>query len=208
MTRSIQLAACVAALCAGSAQATVIEAVNGDAAPAAPFVLFTYDLGWLYTPAGSFGMNAIETRFGISPRADYNRTVILSIYDRLPSDGGTLLRTASFTPAPDAFVTVTFADLQVIGGTPFFVGFSNVNALGGNITSALNATSLGSAYTSNDGSFSQVTGSGFLTQPILRFSTVPEPSSGQLALFGLCVLTIVITSRTRGIRRPTVALRP
>lgn len=186
--------------------AQTVDSVNSSSTPANPFILFTQDLGWLYTPETSYLMNGVQTRFGISPRADYNRTVTLEIYSDLPASGGILLRATSFTPIADGFAGGSFADLPIIAGDAFFVGFRNVLSLGGNITSQIDAANLGAAYTSDDQSYSMVTTGGFLPQPILRFEyVIPEPGSSFLLSLGAASVLGFRSRRKRSEPAPRVA---
>lgn len=164
--------------------ATVLDSVNQNASPAATYVMPSQDLGWLYQPTTSYTLDAIQTKFGDSPRADYNRLVTLEIYSGLPSAGGVLLRSATFTPLREAFSGAGFAPLEIVAGQSVFVGFRNVISLGGNITNDIGAASLGTAYSSSDGSFSFPTTNFFSTQPILLFegAAIPEIHSGILVL--------------------------
>jgi hypothetical protein len=185
---------------APNTQAAVVDSINGSAEPANPFVLPSQDLGWLYQPTASYRLDAIVTRFGLSPRANYDRTVTVEIYSGLPANGGTLLRSVSFTPLANEFASATFPDLQVTAGNALFIGFRNVLSLGGNITSQAGAKNLGAAYTSDNGSYSTVTQGGFLTQPILVLQgSIPEPAT--VSMFGLGLIGLLIQRRRTGLGR-------
>jgi hypothetical protein len=171
------------------------------------------EVGWLYTPASSFSLSGIETKFSIPNLTTIeDRTVTVVLYQGgTPANGGTFLGSFAFNSALADNNTLgggTFATpISLTAGTEYFVGFENVgpaadstgpnsNDLGVNFTADSGATFLSNAYFDVSGSSTCNTGAGFvcedtntdiLGQPILAFlepSTVSTtPLPGTLPLF-------------------------
>ena len=57
------------------------------------------EVGWIYTPSFSYNLTGVGTKFGSGDP----RTITVEVYDELPSQGGTLLRSAIFSPVANAF---------------------------------------------------------------------------------------------------------
>lgn len=186
---NLAFAAAVAAFgVAGMAHAapTVADSVNGGATPFGG-TWTAAEAGWFYTPEFAYGLVGIETKFGAAD----SRTVTLEVYDEHPDLGGTLLRSGGFSPLDNAFAGAFFAELALIAGEDYFIGFRNLDGLGSNTTFGVGTTELpGGGWvdvidsgTYSTGPFTEV----FADRPILLFYTeaqvsVPEP--GTLALLG------------------------
>jgi hypothetical protein len=122
----------LAVLLCNAASAAVVDSFNADKNPAAG-AWGVSEVGWIYTPGSSYNLTGVRTKFGSGP-GSYSRTVTLEVYDELPSQGGTLLRSAAFSPLADAFAGGSFGSLAVTAGEDYFIGFRNVNNLGSNFT--------------------------------------------------------------------------
>jgi hypothetical protein len=187
---------------AGQARAgfVVADSINQNASPAAGYTWGATEVGWYYTPASSYDLVGVQTRFG---SAD-SRTVTVEVYDAYPGDGGVLLRSADFTPAADAFAGGVFAPLGLVAGHTYFVGFRNVGDLAVNVTLDDGATNLpgGLRFSfANDGSYVLGPETGFTAQPILQFlksSSTPEPASLTLLALGAIAQMGFAWRRRRG----------
>jgi len=123
-----------------AASAVVVDSFNADKNPdAEPWGVS--EVGWIYTPGSSYNLAGVRTKFGSGP-GSYSRTVTLEVYDELPSQGGTLLRSAAFSPLANAFAGGSFGSLAVTAGEDYFIGFRNVLNLGSNITGDPNSVSV------------------------------------------------------------------
>jgi hypothetical protein len=192
---------------------TIADGVNvGDAGDSGDY-WGASDVGWFYTPASSFSLSGIETKFSIPDGTSIeDRTVTVVLYaGGTPANGGTLLGSFGFNSALADNNTLgggTFATpISLSAGTQYFVGFENVGPaadstgpniddLGVNFTDDSGATFLSNWYYDAPGSSTCNTGAGFacedtntdiLGQPILAFLT-PSPVSatplpGTLPLF-------------------------
>ncbi|MHC4260440.1 MAG: hypothetical protein ACYSTF_08550, partial [Planctomycetota bacterium] len=115
-----------------AASAAVVDSFNADKDPDAESWGVS-EVGWIYTPGYSYNLTGVRTKFGSGP-GSYSRTVTVEVYNELPSQGGTLLRSAAFSPLADAFAGGSFGSLAVTAGEDYFIGFRNVNNLGSNFT--------------------------------------------------------------------------
>jgi hypothetical protein len=180
----IWAACCPAIVSQSHASVIVADSINESYSPDTRN--FGLDgIGWMYTPSISYALVGIETKFS---SAD-SRTVTMEIYDEHPfHNGGTLLRTATFTPASNAFAGGFFASLNLVSGEDYFIGFRNVQGLGYNFASDSGTEQL-PAWTHRpaDGEWDTVAGQIEFRSPILQFytelNTVPEP--GSIVVFGL-----------------------
>lgn len=156
------------------------------------------DVGWFYTPASSYSLSGIETKFSIPVGTSIeDRTVTVVVYQgNTPANGGTLLGSFNFNSAVADNNTLgggTFASsLSLTAGTTYFIGFenvgpgpdstgNNVDDLGVNFT-ADSATFLSNLYFDGGacatpgpfGTFAcEDTATDILGQPILAFLTPP-----------------------------------
>ncbi len=190
----------------GQAQAGLIvaDSINQNASPSGATWAAT-EVGWFYTPTLSYNLVGVQTKFG---SAD-SRTVTVEVYDAFPGSGGTLLRSAGFTPEANAFAGGEFAPLSLTAGDTYFVGFRNVGGLSVNVTSDPGATNLpgGLRYSfDNNGSYNLGPETAFTAQPILQFETgtapipTPEPTSLTLVAVGVVAQLGYAWRRLRGQR--------
>jgi hypothetical protein len=185
---------------AATAVPVVADAVNQNAVAAGDLifggnVVPKVEHGWVYTPTTAFDLIGIKTKFGAAD----GRTVTLEIYDEHPSDGGTLLRTGTFSAVANQFAGAFFAELALEAGEDYFIGFRNLAGLGANTTKEAGAAELPAFFSfKDDGSYDAVDDSEFAERVILQFfadnglTAVPEP--GAFALFGA---GLVLTMRRR-----------
>ena len=136
-------------------------------------------IGWLYTPASSYDLVRVETKFWIADA----RLVTLEIYDEHPGlNGGVLLRSVDFTPLSNAFSGAQFASLPLAAGEDYFIGFRNVQALGNNFSGSFPNQMLTAWVDRNlNGSYTESAPQLEFSSPILKLYTesasVPTPSS-------------------------------
>jgi hypothetical protein len=172
----------------GAEAATIIDSVNADKSPVPTFWLAS-EVGWFYTPAFSYTLTGINTKFASSGTA-IAPTVTVEVYDGDPFFGAPLLRSADFTGLTDAFSGGTFTNLALLAGKEYFVGFRNVGNLGVNVTDDPGATSLFQLAFGfdNNGTYPEIEMDRFTTQPILQFvgTATPVPTPALLpALLGM-----------------------
>lgn len=184
----------------------IADSVNASATPAfydpgSPITMTwnASEVGWFYTPATSYDLWEVLTKFG----ATDHRLVTVDVYQASRDAHGTLLspgagavplRSAEFAPQTDALAGGVFAPLTLTANDAYFIGFENVSGLGLNVTADSGATGLagGLRFGFSGSGYLPVSVGGFLSQPILQFQydppDVPEPAS--IVLFGLgsCVL--------------------
>jgi hypothetical protein len=158
-------------------------------------------VGWLYTPSSSYDLVGIETKFRVAD----GRSVTLEVYDEHPFfNGGTLLRSATFTPLTNMFSGEFFTPLALVMGEDYFVGFRNVQGLGVNYAFDDPPTEMLPAWLDRDidGLYDESAPQLDFRSPILQFYTetasVPLPSS--FTVFSLLIASagvrLVRRSRT------------
>jgi hypothetical protein len=178
-------------LTASPAPALYIDTVNADKTP------FTYmmgnmgELGWVYTPPFNYTLTGIKTYFGTSGEPVYPPypTIIFEIYDELPIDGGTLLRSVSFPIGQSWPPGGAFTPLDVSAGEDYFVGFRHfipgLDPTFVRCNFADSGVSLPAYYgADNSGTYSIATSDNDFIHPILMFEGVPEPATILLLAFG------------------------
>ena len=149
----------------------LVDSVNQDANPDTENTWLAADVGWEYTPTINYTLTSIFTKFSYIPYGD-NRTVTVEVYDRVPSNGGRLLRSADFIPQAGTFSGASFPPINLLAGHTYFIGFRNVSELGVNGTGNPEATVLSAIYFSyvDDGSYSfSELGDGSPCRPVLEF---------------------------------------
>jgi len=197
MRQSLAVAVLTAALSLlaspGRAVPVVADSVNGNAVAAGDLILGgntqpKVEHGWLYTPSHGFDLSGVKTKFG----AAGGQTVTLEIYDELPSTGGTLLRSATFSALANQFAGAFFDELTLVAGEDYFIGFRGVAGLGANVTKADGADELPAYFSfKDDGSYDTADTSLFAPRVILQFfadnglAEVPEPAASMLFAAGL-----------------------
>ena len=135
--------ACATSTFSTSVQAaTVVDSVNASNFPVNDgCTWFASEVGWSYTPRFSYNLSGINTKFGEGVGV-MSKPVMVEVYDKAPTTGGTLLRSASFTATANAFSGGIFAALNLLAGEDYFIGFRNVNGLGVNFTQDAGAVAL------------------------------------------------------------------
>ncbi|MHC4616513.1 MAG: peptidoglycan DD-metalloendopeptidase family protein [Planctomycetota bacterium] len=163
-------------LCNG-ASAVVMDSINADKSPdTVPWGV--PEAGWIYTPGFSYNLTGLGTKFGSGDP----RMITVEVYNELPSEGGTLLRSAVFSPVANAFASGGLRPLGLTAGEDYFIGFRNVVGLNANFSPEPDAVSVSPLYygLSDSGTYENEN-SFFLpfTQPILQFrgfqGAVPDP---------------------------------
>ncbi|MHC4153938.1 MAG: DNRLRE domain-containing protein [Planctomycetota bacterium] len=135
------------------------------------------EVGWVYTPGSIYNLTGVRTKFGSGD----SRVVTVEVYDELPSQGGTLLRSATFSPLANAFAGGSFEPLEVTAGEDYFIGIRNVLGLSANFTPEPDSVSVSPLYYSatDSGSYEDITFYYIFTQAILQFEgfegQVPDP---------------------------------
>jgi hypothetical protein len=160
-----------------AASAAVVDSFNADKDPYDNYWGIS-EAGWIYTPDFSYNLTGVRTKFG-GGGSDYSRTVTVEVYDEPPSQGGTLLRPAFFTPSANAFAGGSFEPLTVYAGEDYFIGFRNVAGLGVNFTDDTNSVSVSSLYHSatDSGTYENESSDQIrYTQPILQFEGDLDPN--------------------------------
>jgi hypothetical protein len=202
MSRAVRV--CLLALfgCFLASPALLADTIQDSANASASSCLCSWgatDVGWMYTPSSSYDLTGVLTLF--SSYGASGNSVTEVIYSGLPSSGGTLLASATFTAQSGVFSGGSFAPLSLLAGQTYFVGFENVGNLGANVTQDSGAVSLGTLYFdgSNSMAFNILENGYFTSQPILEFSgtssSVPEPSSLLLLAVGLIALAAHVLRR-------------
>jgi hypothetical protein len=142
------------------------------------------EVGWLYTPAFSFTIFSMGTKFGSSD----GRTVNAEIFSGAPG-ALVLLGAGGLIPVAGAFAsTSSFPIVNLIAGETYFIGFQNVEGLLVNFThdEDPDVTNLGGVYYDFDlsNTFRFGPEGGAVGQPIVEFvtteniPTVPTPIAG------------------------------
>ncbi len=213
------LLAAMAALClAGRTHAApvVVDAVNPDALPTN--VWQASNVGWLYTPAFSYTLTGVGTKFGAVVFGATSRTVTAQVFSGKPGEFFSrtpstlsLLASGTLTPIADQFSDAVLSTaVALTAGTTYFIGFSNVLGLGANFTDDPAADTLGDALHSDSNSgppanatFDRTGISNAITsRPIIEFlgirgNAVPEPAGGALTMAGLVLLGFAVQRRRR-----------
>ena len=173
------------------------------------------DLGWFYTPSQSYTLTGIETIFDNLSESD--PTVTFGVFTDLPSNGGVLLGSATYTPAGGTLggqsglvAAPTFTGIPLTSGTTYFVGLENIFHLGVNQvtfeSTGVEGTPPGSVSpglawgdTDNSASFSVSNCSdpnNWFCKPEIEFlgpspTSTPEPASLLLMLAAAAALKFV-----------------
>lgn len=184
--------------------ATIADSINPTATPVLEAAWGASNVGWQYSPAFSYSLTGIETKFG-SSRAD---PVVASIYSGTVGSL-TLLGSGSFSPVGGAFAGTSFAPVSLTAGTSYFVAFSNVSGLGQNVTDNAGATNLPGGlrfdFGPPPGTFDAGTETEVTAQPIINFlgssviSAAPEPATWALTIAGFGLVGCAL--RRRGVAR-------
>ena len=171
------------------------DAVNVNATPASSAWAAT-EVGWDYMPATSYSLTGIETKF---LSGDPDREVTVALYGAEPSSGGTLLRSANFTPTGGTFSGASFAALTLAAGQNYFVGFRNVGDLGVNVTGDAGATALSALHYDfyRNGAYDASESGDFTNNPILRFDAAPVPEATTAVSLGLLLALSGLASVVR-----------
>lgn len=105
--------------------------------PTEPFWAHMYwtapQIGWTYTPAQSFALVKVETKFR---HTGTPRMVTVQVFRGHPSAGGQLLRSVDYAFTGGVFSGPTIDPLPMEAGTEYFIGFSNVAGMGCNLTNS------------------------------------------------------------------------
>ncbi len=177
------------------ARAQMVDSVNGSAAPDYSLTwTVANDVGWYYTPAVSYELTNVQTKF----ESGDARLVDVEVHATSGTDIGTLLGSGSFTPVGNVFSGADVGHISILAGTQYFIGFRNVNGLTVNVTADDGATNLGILRYSSDGSFSSsFAGAGNPNgQPILLFeSNASTPEPGSIALVSCLVSAGMLLAR-------------
>ena len=123
-------------------QKIVANSVNQNAVAAGDLifggnVVPKVEHGWDLHADGRFRPDRHQDQFGAAD----GRTVTLEIYDELPGEGGTLLRSGTFSAVANQFAGA-FAELTLEAGEDYFIGFRNLAGLGANTTKEAGAVEL------------------------------------------------------------------
>jgi hypothetical protein len=177
--------------------ATIVDSVNANSSPAAFTSWGATEVGWFYTPTSSYTLDGINTKFG-SGGSTSNQTVTVEVYNGAPSSA-TLLRSASFTALINQFSGGTFANLNLLAGQSYFIGFRNVGGLGVNFTNDVGATALAPFQFgfSNNGSYTFGSSNRPNTQAILQFSQNSAPIPTPALLPGLLALGLGVLRKRK-----------
>lgn len=204
----------VAALALGIAMSAGSAPVRQDGineSASLPTTHWTIDNGgWMYTPGAGYTLNGVYTRFntcwnGTCSGPATTKTLTVEVWDERPGSGpANLLRSATFMAGNSSsdWVGGIFADLDLLGGEDYFIGFKGLAGVGTNLTEDAGATNLGGLWYGNPGTEYQALAplsNPAFSQPLLRFmgepaARVPEP--GSLALVAAALLCLLCLRQT------------
>ena len=189
-------------LAASPVPGAIIDSINADKTPFTSEIGdFVGEIGWLYTPAFSYTLTGIQSKFGAGDGPIWSWGIVdLEIYDGLPINGGALLRSVTFGVTRGLPGGGSFTPLEISGGSDYFVGFRGFPLFPPPpytipCNFAVSGVPLPCYYgTDNSGTYSIATASSYLIHPILLFEGVPEPAT--LLLLGLGGLALLRKRRT------------
>lgn len=173
-----------------SLQAAIIDSVNPDGMPqqVGDNGWNIENIGWLYTPTFDYTLQGVNTLFGTDTRQALPQIVTLEIFDEV---GGNVLRSADFMALENTYSGALFADLTLVAGEDYFIGFRNIMNLQANFNvDGIAPTELTAFYNfAGAPDYGSQVNSGPIAQALLQFEgqrvPVPEPSSLILLLAGI-----------------------
>ena len=189
---------CVQHLTVAPATATFVVAdeINTQFVPSINFFWNAAEVGWVYTPDTSYELAAVATRFAGTD----GRTVTLEIFDGVPLNGASLLRTTDYVPLSQTFTPAELTTpLEIVAGEEYFIGYRNTTDLNVNVAIEMEAENLPVYFGFvNSGTYSIAKGDDvFTAQPILQFLGVPEPNGALLLLLAAGCLAPFRTQRSK-----------
>jgi hypothetical protein len=118
----------------------------------------------------------------------------------IPVSGGTLLRSATFSPIAGTYTgpTTPFNDLTFQAGTQYFIGFFNVQGLGSNEATGSGLTQLPTYFQGSPDAFHLYNQTYSSDAPALRFTdSVPAPEPRPIFLAAAFIAAMVLRSCLR-----------
>jgi len=139
--RHVLLGTCIGFICfplpANAQEFVVVDGINDQWTSTGAFTGCDCHFGWPYTPKETITVSKIETKFSDTfdhrfrdlVEVDPPRVVTVELFEGIPSEGGTRLRSGTFIASTD-WAGGVFEPVVLHAGVTYMIGFRNVGWLG------------------------------------------------------------------------------